>query len=512
MIRISFFLLFLSLTSTPLTYAQRPGFEVPVFAVGRFFWISSDAPLSTYLNKVPGAPTSSRYLLDFISFVETSITDLLRSGKPPQKDDLLKACSFNKRNWFRSASNHFGIRGWPEPDMSCVTDFFGAKTFASSTANRFTVPALYEAAVERGQFIEDAGKPIADIALAQVVTDPNAKNWTEAHAVFKSKHSTLSQKCDVTGIGAVRVNGLWYLKTDITNELQSRFLANFRRQVIMEYTRVGEDNKFADPLLMRLQKRLPDGVDPEVTPPEVKEDTTTLLASFRGQADPSHFITISARNNPAVIDALGEGDFYVQQAQDALTPSGIAILILPLSLGLVPIALLANVGTLFMLFYTLMSDVLTVIPLGIKGVELINISNRKFQSTLLRISSSVNGTQSETSVAEFWAAQCTAHDNVRAAGIVFLSMAIVFMILGVSAEFIARRAVKKRKAQRLHVLGRKIKAAAETSKSQEGSGASGDKVVLESNNRSEEDIQANTEEDHVEQTNDASAIVATKAL
>jgi len=180
----------------------------------------------------------------------------------------------------------------------------------------------------------------------------------------------------------------------------------------------------------------------------VTTDTSTLSPT-KVDTDNSYLIEDVSRNI-AFRAALAKGDNEHQQAQDAEQVSNTAILLLPLAMNLVPVALIADVNTFGMLLYTALTDVLTTVPLCIKGVELINISKSKYTATSAQITGNrgLRGKGfNETQVAEAWVAQCTLKkkNSHFQRGVIFVVLSISLMIFGVACEFFAKWWVKNRR-------------------------------------------------------------------
>lgn len=114
-----------------------------------------------------------------------------------------------------------------------------------------------------------------------------------------------------------------------------------------------------------------------------------------------------------------------------MSMSSVASLVLSLSLNLVPIALLANVSTRNVSIYTLMSDVVTVIPLGIKGIEPISMGQQSHRCVVIRFTTASSGELSESPAMVMYTADCGAHDDILPAGIAFL-------VMGIALEFLAK--------------------------------------------------------------------------
>lgn len=178
---------------------------------------------------------------------------------------------------------------------------------------------------------------------------------------------------------------------------------------------------------------------------EYRSDASTLLVFHHGPAKPDFFKNTFLEDNVAVIRALDKSRHYSEQVSDALSPSSISILVLPLFLNTLPIALFADVSARTMLMYAILSDVLTTIPLFIKGVELITIGSRSRIAAITRISSGFNGTLADVAAAEVYVASCRSKQSVLPKGIGFVGISLAFLILGLAAEVLAREYVAYRR-------------------------------------------------------------------
>lgn len=83
--------------------------------------------------------------------------------------------------------------------------------------------------------------------------------------------------------------------------------------------------------------------------------------------------------------------------------------------------------------YTIATDILTTVPFIIKGVELIIAGTSHYRAQEIWFTGVTNFT-----VAEAWACDCTLN-GVRRRGTIFVAVGLSFLILGVVAEWWARR-------------------------------------------------------------------------
>lgn len=258
--------------------------------------------------------------------------------------------------------------------------------------------------------------------------DKTSRGW-------EFKHVTRTQSCSNDYVGFVRRGGVWFVAERVTNDHKDVTLGTNARLFAHEYVRVVEGGK-VDSLEMVLKRK--NGTE--------WLKGSTAVSERTGAVTGSEFVEVFQPNNLAVLEALKRGSHQTQQASDATTPSNIAILALPLAMNLVPVALIADVNSLGMLVYTLLTDVLTTIPLAIKGVEVISIGASSNIAVVTRITGGnlwSDADRDKDKAAETWVAECRANGNLTLIGVILLTVAIVFMIGGIAAEILAKRFVKR---------------------------------------------------------------------
>lgn len=400
------------------------------FLKGRLFHISSDSVMSKLLKNDENFINSTKIIQDYAAHVETGILKFLLGNKAPPANQSLHPCNHDDEVTRSSMKAFLENRYLPEPDTSCITDLEGTRTLPEEEPP-FTTNEIYETVITRADTM---------LARAQEISDKILGNWTTTDVNIHYLYNTTSKRCVINHIGSMRIFDKWYIFTTITNAPRRVSVPLFHRQWLNEFIHIKNDGKIGEPLHFSAWKR-PIGDEEHI----LINDTTTTLSSTRGFAGPYAFNSMYPEENPALISASDKSDLSVQQADDALAPSSLAILLLPLALNLIPVALLADVTTGIMLFYAVVTDVITVIPLGVKGIELLVIGRQRHRSVVIRLTSSVNGTRSDSAVMEMWAAQCRSRESVTTVGIIFISLAIAFMVLGVVLEVTVRRFVKRRK-------------------------------------------------------------------
>eukprot|EP00178_Gracilaria_changii_P011105 TRINITY_DN318_c0_g1_i1.p2 TRINITY_DN318_c0_g1~~TRINITY_DN318_c0_g1_i1.p2 ORF type:complete len:490 (-),score=78.51 TRINITY_DN318_c0_g1_i1:1802-3271(-) len=400
----------------------------------RYFFFSNEAPMNKVLRNVDGFVENADKALDKLSMVEASILNRLSqrvSSKSKATSRRLELCNLQDDAWKSAAIDQVELRFPVKATMDCVTDFIPQQRDQNE---------LHHIIYQFNKMLEENAVSIAREA---------GTNFTDADTIFDFPYNTASQRCRVNALGAYRVSTRWYLNIGITNEKKEKHLGEFERQYLVEVM-----GRFGASGHMTLPVRPPDGVQEEKR--EFRSDSTTAMVSHRSTAEPAFFKAVFLDENVAVVRAVNSLEKHMQQVNDALSASSMTILLFPLWLNLVPIALLADVSTVKMLVYSLLSDVLTALPLAIKGIELIWIGSQGRVGTVVRMSSGLNGTMSTTAAAEVYVAECFAKSGVLAKGAVFVAIAMVFLIGGVSAEFAAKRYRERvRRRMILNARGRK---------------------------------------------------------
>lgn len=406
---------------------------------------SSAAPLRSVLFDTANASLRDSYnrMLRFAEFIEEATVGaaeeeagLDEDEKIETLDDRLKVCNSNKDDWFDDLPVYIAIRGWPEVDTDCVTNVLTTDdaTVVNVVKSEYDAPSredVFNWVVRHGGYVNASASEAAR-AVAGTPRDEWEEEWYRGQE-FGS--GTRNQECDMDYMGFVKRDGVWYVAERITNRKRRTVAQSLQRLYLYEY--IGRNGTI--PMYLK------NNATGQFVP-----DATTAIFLSEGSEKPSAFSTFTAAENIAVNDALKRGDHRVQQADDATTPSNIAILALPLVMNLVPVALIAEVNTVGMLVYTLLTDILTAVPLAIKGVEVLQIGLYPTFATVSRISGATLGMQQNGSYVdkamELWVAKCHARESLRVTGIILLTIAITAMVGGIAAEFLASKWASRRGA------------------------------------------------------------------
>lgn len=427
------------------------------WTVGKMFSISTRQPMRQALLRetdyINGLFTAQRY----IEAIEASVIGRLKNDNiqlsphwstPHLLDDddnhtsklirQMDPCNLHHgREKFRGAVKiHMEIRRLPPADLSCLSEYIGPLTSMTSKE-------LFDGIQTRSEPIRRNRVRIANMTVG---------NWSnDIQPALQFEYETETTVCRLNIASGFRVARKWYLLSTLTKIMNEENVAYLKRQTIAEYHHVLPNHSLDNALQMTLNIRPRDGDD---SPHKQEGNATTILLTGSGVRQPSHFAPMLMSDIPAVKDAMDIIAISIQQANDALTPSSIAILILPLILNLFPSILFMHLsGSRSTLIYVMLTDVMTVIPLAIKGIELIVIGQSTAYSASGRISSPVNGTFGISAGAEIWGARCRPLDDFILIGSIFVSASILSLIVGIGLEVVCQNCMARRKEREEFRIG-----------------------------------------------------------
>lgn len=406
-------------------------------------YAASDGPLKRefYTNTNDSVRNSYKWMLGFAEYMDYITTTaaieenyMTEEEKIESHDRRLAVCNSKKDNWVTTdAAVYFEIRCWGLPMVDCVTDVQGTndKDFPKPENEDYDIPSqktLYEKVIKHNRYVNS----VATKAVDKVFPNKTANStWGEGgYRGTGYAFDNTNQRCLLDFIGFVKLKGIWYIAERITNRKRRTIAESLKRQYLYEYIHPDED--VPSPTMFLVNNATGE-----------REEATTAIYLSDGFERPSAFSDIVAAENLAIERAIELGDHRAQQADDATTPSNIAILALPLVMNLIPVALIADVNTVGMLLYTLLTDVLTAVPLAIKGVEVLQIGLRPTYAAISRITGATFELNAEQSggdkLLEVWVSECRAETSLLSTGITLLVVALIAMVGGIIAEFVAKR-------------------------------------------------------------------------
>lgn len=262
-----------------------------------------------------------------------------------------------------------------------------------------------------------------------------ALNWTRG--AFRIANWDLredGQRCSLERSFGYRKNGYWYIRAELTNAPVEATLEDLSRQYVSEFVR--EDSEIS---LSTIHFAYDGSI--AATNGTLMNSTTTL-ERWGGRVGLSAVGSFSFEDIAALNEAHANNAIAVDIASDSITISNIAILALPMMMSIFPSAFVADLNTAAFVAYLVFTDIFSVLPLLIKGVELIN--SAKSQEAVFAIQL---GDENFLQM-EIFSAECAGVDTYRKWGIVFIVTSIITIIIGVALELIADHIMKKRRNEK----------------------------------------------------------------
>jgi len=186
------------------------------------------------------------------------------------------------------------------------------------------------------------------------------------------------------------------------------------------------------------------------------ENVTAIFERWAGYVSWDHHASDKLEEHYALRNTLAESSVSKELLQDSRAPSNIAIIILPVLLTVFPIGLAQDVGGRTLAIYAIGTDIISVLPVLIKGFEMLIEGNKKYYSVVSRIYGSTNS--SETGIVQIFPAECSVNSSIRIYGIVFICIGFLAMIIGIALEIITMKQVRKNqnewREERENLLGK----------------------------------------------------------
>lgn len=336
-------------------------------------------------------------------------------------------CFLRDGGWAKAAADFYKLRGWEPANGAC-----SSSTTQTMRPSRFTPAEAFSRLRAAGDFTD---------AIKDQVRKETMRNFTKAfhpRALSLDRGTRINQKCVTERTTGLRVlsskQPSWYILSGITNAENDVDLQAWERQFVTELVGVNlKSKKFIDPLV---QFVTPAG---EAGERKRRANFLTTFEMWSGRISSSGIFDLPIAEAPAVIMAVEKMDLDVDQARDAVTASNIAILALPMIINLIPVSLLADVSTIGLMAYTLLTDIVTTVPFIIKGFELIQMGGREYRDQAAWF----RGKKHEQYLlAELWVTNCRIL-HVRKLGIGFVVVGFAVMGLGILAEIVAKRLRRK---------------------------------------------------------------------
>lgn len=383
--------------------------------VGRFESFSTESPIAKVIREDKNLQKQLRPAYNFVNRVSALIEERRRMNDS-------RACNvFTNTMWTFRTVQRMEIFQIGFLDQSCFSQFdvTGAVEDGEIAAEYST--NAREVFLNAEQALLEAGSRIPK---------PDNKNWTHYEgpfAVQEQEKTRDGQRCIIDSVYAYRQHSKWYIRSQYTNAPPQIGLLDFGRQYLQEF--------IAEDFGTSLQMPMP---NPETGELEL---TTTVLGKWPGLGYSIEAQEFDDPNGP-LYRAYRENLVRIDLAKDTVTLSNIAILALPMAMNFIPVAFVADPNSIGMVIYIIVTDVFSTVPFFIKGIELILSSQPRKEVVF-----ALFGGNSTLASLQSWAVECSGEVQFRITGIVFVSVACVALVFGVSLEVWAKSYMNRRKAR-----------------------------------------------------------------
>lgn len=409
---------------------------LPDWALNRTYTAATDAPIATAFRSHATSSKTVAAISTLLKYAESEyarLKEIDKSTSPLERIPNERKCNVHhnkKSEMIESLKRQLSEFGWGliNPEETCISQL-------EPPVDSSTVEAMETYIKNLDQVTGDAIR--------------NAKlGWARPATYMYREYTGTYDRCKIWHYTAFRVNGRWSINTGITNDNVTATFEDFYRHYLVENLRL-DGNKQIVPVLMK-QRIMAADIGDYVTGGDMvsrwETKSTTTMNTWGGTPPTSLFTGLfGTGNNPAIAAAIEQDSATREQIEDATTVSGIAILVTPILLTMVPIALFADIDTSATLAYTLVTDILTVMPLAVKGIELLQYAAQKHEASRNWVYAHKLMDDSTPVAIEMWYARCGANSRIGIIGAIFLACGILFMIAGIGLEFVAKRHMERRK-------------------------------------------------------------------
>lgn len=291
---------------------------------------------------------------------------------------------------------------------SCYSQIHGKKAVEEKFLTRAQVKDSLKDIASGVQALYEASKNAVEVSLKM-----DSKQWKEKFPLRHWRNVDLPEQCQLETFSAYRIHDDVYIRAAITNHDVDKYVQDGDRQYVMEW--VKED--YSTSLKMK-QPRL-DGMG---------VNGSTILWKRGARAWLSWHGEMKEDSNPAIQDVLRTNKVEIDLAEDAVAPSNIALLALPLVMSFIPVAFLAELNTCGVLWYIVFTDIISAIPLLIKGIELVGTTNSRQELVAYYAG------DKDLADVQVWVAKCSGTNRFKNIGTSFIVIASAATVVGIVLE------------------------------------------------------------------------------
>lgn len=265
--------------------------------------------------------------------------------------------------------------------------------------------------------------------------DQLVRCWPKLYYARDGTTSVYPFNCRVMTVAGIRRDGTFAIPISFTNAAHNDSTPeNMRLNVGEQWSLDGTGKKIRahDQLAYRRRDKS-----------SIIENTTTLFSAWGGSTVVSNFLLIPTSDGPAMRHVLRKSEKIIRNVLDSIATSNVAILVLPATFALVPISVIEYLSRSSLCITIVFTDILPVLPLAIKGVELLT-SGRKSHTGCVANTVGTENSADELAAVELWCARCAMDPKVFYYGVAFFSVAVIFIVTGIAVELCTYRSLRRR--------------------------------------------------------------------
>lgn len=434
-----------------LISSLRPGTSNWLY--NHIYGVSDKAPLAAEINKDGNGKRALRELLEYYASLQANTKNL-----GSRYEELAT------KNIVKTTLKHYG---WPPLSAETERVYEVQEPVTGGTRTAAEIVKEQERYFKQMDIFEKneskVFRNIETFTNAYEAAGPKVNlvtkvSWNFHNGLVHYRSDDRIHSCSVRSRAAFRIYGTWTIASTLTNAPRNIFKKERERLYLAEYLYIdGNDQVQAIPFSLKVafdnnSSQYWQGSAAVPSNSSMRINVTDILSVWGGRPSSYQFGGKLISDNIGVKAALEKSRDMTRQVQDTRTASNAAILVFPIFLALLPLALFADVSDFVTIGYVIFTDFLSVLPLAIKGVELLIVGLRSeiATRTLIMGKLELNGTV----IAETWAVKCRADSSLVTFGAVFITIAILAMVFGIALEFFARsKLMRNKQLARLRSVG-----------------------------------------------------------
>jgi len=412
---------------------------------GKGFWVSSAGPIA--MNAPKGLSAEVAFFQRLFYNISSETRDVRRRNHfrahCPEDSGANEDLSKLKRNWRNSALNHEARVGFEKSNSSCFTEI--RLSAARSKIYWEHMVSFGNYLTRTGEILQEKAKPIEGRLSSYF--NQTLSCWLSIHSSMSRAVETQAFLCTLRNVAGFRspVESGFNVGVTLTNHPVNISLPETARIYLNE--KWSADEASGKIIAQPLPSYKHGEIDTRIN------SSTTVLFTWGGSPKISTFIGIPIATNPAVQHVLQIAEKFEEGVFDSVAVSNLAILVFPAVLSLLPVALFGiTENPALIIGYAIATDILTVLPLAIKGIEMISFTQREHTGC---VSWNV-GVEVDSGLAltEMWCAGCAHRPQFRLYGPWLLAAAFAFMFAGFLFEYLAYKWVKRRQFRKRKIKSR----------------------------------------------------------